>query len=81
VHALQVGLVDAREGLDDDGAAAQVARLQGGVLPGGALPVVIVADHHPRLARRLQCGPIWCECMCCHHGVAPSTCRMKLKGP
>ena len=63
VHALQVGLVDPREGLDDDGAAAQVARLQCSVLPGGALPVVVVTDHHPRLACRLQRRPIWCECV------------------
>lgn len=34
---LQVGLVDAGKRLDDDGAGAQVARLQRGVLAGGAL--------------------------------------------
>ena len=39
--------MDAGEGLDDDGAAAQVAGLQGRVLAGAALPVVVVPDHHP----------------------------------
>lgn len=35
------------EGLDDDGAAAQVAGLERGVLAGGALAVVLVADDDP----------------------------------
>eukprot|EP00053_Salpingoeca_punica_P020385 m.211399 g.211399 ORF g.211399 m.211399 type:complete len:843 (+) comp18318_c0_seq1:197-2725(+) len=48
-HALllEVGLVDAGEALDDDGAAAEVARLEGGVLARAALAVVLVADDHP----------------------------------
>mmetsp|Transcript_24095 Transcript_24095/g.75512 ORF Transcript_24095/g.75512 Transcript_24095/m.75512 type:complete len:373 (-) Transcript_24095:1175-2293(-) len=54
-HALllQVGFVDARERLDDHRAAAEVARLERGVLAGRALAVVLIADHHPRDARGL----------------------------
>jgi hypothetical protein len=48
-HALllQVGLMDARKGLDNDGHTAQVARLKRGVLAAGALAVVLVAHNHP----------------------------------
>lgn len=44
---LEVRLVDARERLDDDGAAAQVAGLKGRVFARRALAVVFVADGHP----------------------------------
>ena len=39
--------MDAREGLDDDGASAEVAGLEGGVLARGTLAVVVVADDDP----------------------------------
>ena len=44
---LEVGLVDAGEGLDQHRASTQVARLQRGVLAAAALAVVLVADHDP----------------------------------
>ena len=48
-HALllQVGLVDAGKGADDHCSAAEVAGLQGSVLTGGALAVVLIADNDP----------------------------------
>src|SRR5215470_16755034 len=44
---LQVGLVDAREALDQHGLGAEVSRRHGRVLPARALPVVLVPDHDP----------------------------------
>ncbi|KUI59614.1 hypothetical protein VP1G_11144 [Cytospora mali] len=44
---LEVGLVDAGEGLADDDAGAEVPRLQGGVLAGRALAVVVLGDDEP----------------------------------
>ena len=54
-HALllQVGLVDAGKGLDNDGGAAKVAGLQRRVLTRGPLAIVLIADNHPGDARRL----------------------------
>ena len=44
---LEVGLVDACEGLGDDCVAAEEAGLEGGVLARATLAVVLVADDHP----------------------------------
>src|SRR5262245_23700608 len=44
---LQVGLVDAREALDQHGLGTEVSRRHGRVLPARALPVILVPDHHP----------------------------------
>ena len=44
---LEVSLVDAGKGLDEDGAGAQVARLERGVLTAGAFAVVVIAHHDP----------------------------------
>ena len=44
---LEVGLVDAGEGLDDDGDAAEVARLERRVLAAAALAVVVIPDDDP----------------------------------
>ena len=43
--------MDARERLDDDGDAAEVARLERRVLAAAALAVVVVADDDPGQAR------------------------------
>ena len=42
--------VDSGEALDDDGAAAEMPGLEGGVLPTATLAVVLVSHHHPLLA-------------------------------
>ena len=47
---LEVCFVDARKALDDDGDTAQVAGLQGSMLPGRALTIVLVSHNHPRQA-------------------------------
>lgn len=39
--------MDTGKGLDNDGAATKVTGLQGGMLAGRALAVVVVADGHP----------------------------------
>lgn len=44
---LQVGFVNTREGLDDDGSTAQVSGFQGGVLSGGTFSVVFVSNGDP----------------------------------
>ena len=44
---LEVGLVNASEGLGDDSVAAEEAGLERGVLARAALAVVLVADDHP----------------------------------
>lgn len=44
---LEVGLVDACKGLDNDRGTAQVAWLQCCVLSATALSVVLVTDNHP----------------------------------
>ena len=44
---LEIGLVNASEGLGDDGVAPEKAGLEGGVLARAALAVVLVADDHP----------------------------------
>lgn len=36
--------------LNDDGAPAEVSRLQGSVLSAGPFSVVFVSDHHPVLS-------------------------------
>ncbi|PNY26225.1 Uncharacterized protein TCAP_03843, partial [Tolypocladium capitatum] len=50
---LEVRLVDARKRLGQHDARAEVARLQGGVLAGGALAVVVLGDNEPLLAAGL----------------------------
>ena len=44
---LEVGLMDASKGLDDDGAAAKVTGLQSGVFAAAALAVVAISDNNP----------------------------------
>lgn len=53
-HALllQVGLVDAGKRFHNDGTAAEMSGLQGGVLAGRTLAVVLVTDGHPSDALR-----------------------------
>jgi len=50
----QIRLVDARKGTHDDGRAAEVARGHRRVLAAAALTVVLVADHDPLHAGRLE---------------------------
>lgn len=47
---LQVGLVDAREGLAEDNSGAKVARLESGVLARRTFAVVVLSNDHPRLS-------------------------------
>ncbi|KAH6609638.1 hypothetical protein Trco_002984 [Trichoderma cornu-damae] len=47
---LQVGLVDARKGLRQDDSRAEVPGLEGGVLAGRALAVVVLRDDEPLLS-------------------------------
>lgn len=44
---LQVSLVDASKRFDNDGASAQMTWLQGGMLAGRALAVVLITDSNP----------------------------------
>lgn len=44
---LKVGLMDAGKRLDDDSDAAEVARLEGGMLAATALTVVVISDDNP----------------------------------
>lgn len=76
--------MDPGEGLGDDGAGAQVAGLQRGMLAAAALAVVLVAHHHPRdalglpppTARHLSNGPA--ACRIADEGAAHPVCRQQL---
>ena len=50
---LEVGLVDSGKRLGDDDAGTEITGLKSGVLARGALAVVVLGDHEPRLAALL----------------------------